>query len=102
MAVRDLDDATYDDFRSQPGTALIDFTAAWCPPCRRMDPLVEELARELPGVRVGRVDVDRNPATAAREGVQGMPTFLVYRDGRKVGHVVGAVPKARLAAAVQA
>lgn len=79
-----------------PGLAFVDFGAAWCPPCRRTDPFVEELAREFPTVRFARVDCDASPATAAAQGVLGMPTFLLLRDGRRVGQVVGGVPKQRL------
>lgn len=95
--VQPVDDAGFRPFVSQ-GLMLLDFSAEWCPPCKRMDPLVEQLAHEMPEVAVGRLDVDASPATAAQEGVMSMPTFIVYKDGRKVEQVVGAVPKDRLAA----
>lgn len=100
-SVQPVTDASFPAFTAQ-GLVLVDFAADWCPPCRRMDPIVEELARERPDVAVGRLDVDASPATAARLGVLSMPTFMAFRDGRKVGQAVGAVPKARLAALLSA
>jgi thioredoxin 1 len=97
--VQPVTDASFAQFTAS-GLALVDFSAEWCPPCRRMDPLVEQLAGEMPQVAFGRLDVDANPRTAASQGVLGMPTFILYKDGRKVGQVVGAVPKPRLAEAV--
>ena len=68
--------------------------APWCGPCRLVGPIVDELARELAGrVRVGKLNVDENPQTAARFGARSIPTLLVLRGGREVDRIVGAVPK---------
>src|SRR5690348_1086217 len=73
---------------------LLDLWAAWCGPCRMIAPIVEQLAAELSGrVLVGKVDVDANPRTSARFGVQSIPTLLVLKDGREVDRIVGAAPK---------
>lgn len=64
--------------------------AAWCGPCRMIAPTIEALARELSGkVLVGKLDVDANPRTASRFGVQSIPTLLVLKDGREVDRLVG-------------
>ena len=77
---------------------LVDFWAAWCGPCRAIAPAIEALAAEFEGrVKVGKVDVDEHPALAAEYGVQGIPTLLVFRGGRVVDQIVGAVPKQVLA-----
>ena len=84
-----------------PGTGLVavEFTAAWCPPCRLMAPLLEEAARDYGDrLRVLQLDADANPRTMARLGVRGLPTLLVFRDGEPVERVVGAVPRATLRA----
>jgi len=69
---------------------LLDLWAAWCGPCRMLAPTIETLARELAGrVLVGKLDVDANQRTAARFGVQGIPTLLILKDGREVDRLVG-------------
>ena len=75
---------------------VVDFTAAWCPPCRMMSPILDELATERDDVRFVKVDVDADPALAQRYGVMSMPTFVVFRDGAPVQTLVGARPRRRL------
>jgi thioredoxin 1 len=75
---------------------LVDFTAAWCPPCRVMKPVLAELAAERPELRVVQLDVDAEQRTAAQFGVLSMPTFILFRDGRELKRLVGARPKKRL------
>jgi thioredoxin 1 len=81
---------------------VVDFWAAWCGPCRVMSPILEELAAERSDLRVVKVDVDANQQVAATYGVLSMPTFMVFRDGAPVGQVVGARPKKRLLADLEA
>ena len=76
---------------------VIDFYADWCGPCRFMAPIVDALALERAGaVLVGKLDTDRYPAAAARFGVRGIPTLIVFSGGREVARQVGAVPRSVL------
>ena len=75
---------------------LVDFTAAWCPPCRVMKPVLAELAAERDDLRVVQLDVDADQRTAAEYGVLSMPTFILFRGGREVQRLVGARPRRRL------
>ncbi len=83
------------DVLESDAPVVVDFHAAWCPPCRVMSPILAELAEERPDVRFVKVDVDDNLDTAVRYGVLSMPTFMVFRDGEPVLKLVGARPKRR-------
>ncbi|HEY6951339.1 MAG TPA: thioredoxin [Bacteroidota bacterium] len=73
---------------------LIDFWAEWCGPCKMIAPVVEELAKEYDGkLKVGKVDVDSNQQTSMQYGVRSIPTLLIFKGGRVVDQIVGAVPK---------
>lgn len=81
------------------GLALVDFTAAWCPPCRVLGPQIDALARELAAsVAIVKVDVDAQPDLAARFGVRSLPTLVFLRDGQVVDRHIGALPPERIRA----
>jgi thioredoxin 1 len=81
---------------------VVDFWAEWCGPCRVIAPIVEELSKEYDGkVRFAKVNVDENPDLAGRFGVQGIPTLIIFKDGKEAGRLVGAAPKRRLAQEIE-
>ncbi|MGN6489815.1 MAG: thioredoxin [Devosia sp.] len=70
---------------------LVDFWAEWCQPCKAMDPILDQLSVELADkVKIVKLDVDSNPATAVRYNVRAMPTLIVFKDGEPVDYKVGA------------
>jgi thioredoxin 1 len=82
---------------------LVDFWAEWCGPCRMVGPIVEELSKDFDGKAVvGKVNVDLNSQISANYGIRNIPTLLIFKNGEIVDKQVGAVPKATLAAKLQA
>ncbi len=75
---------------------LVDFWASWCGPCRMLSPVVDEIAEEESGIKVGKVNVDEQPELAEQFGVSSIPTLIVFRDGKAVQTSVGVRPKAAI------
>ena len=80
-----------------PVPVLLDCWAPWCGPCRMVSPIVDEIAREMAGsLKVGKLNVDENPVTASRFRIMSIPTLLVFKNGKAVDQIVGALPKAQI------
>lgn len=75
---------------------LVDFWATWCPPCRVMSPILEDLAAEREDLKIVSVDVDEQQELAVEYGVLGMPTFMLFAGGAPIANLVGARPRKRL------
>jgi len=76
---------------------LVDFYADWCGPCKMMTPVMEELASQYEGkIKIAKLDVDKNQATAAKFNVMSIPTLLFFKNGQVVNQLMGAIPKEQL------
>mgnify|MGYP000347826838 FL=1 len=76
---------------------LVDYWATWCGPCKMVGPIVEEIASEYSGrLKVGKLDVDNNQASAAEQNVMSIPTLLIFKEGQVVAQQVGALSKTQL------
>jgi thioredoxin 1 len=92
--LEELNDQSFEVFVKQPGIVVIDLWAAWCAPCRSMEPIMKQLAKEWSGqVLIGKLNIDQYPRTAMKYGISSIPNFLVFQDGKYLGNVVGAVGK---------
>ncbi len=93
-----LQDATFDaEVLKSDVPVLVDFWAVWCGPCKAIAPAVDELAKQYKGkVKVGKLDVDTQQKVAQQYGIRSIPTLLLFKGGRVVDTIVGAVPKAKL------
>ena len=80
---------------------LLDFWASWCGPCQMLSPIVDEVAAEAGNVKVGKVNVDEEPALAAKFGVMSIPTLLVFENGKVVKQSIGYIEKDEVMALIQ-
>ncbi len=91
----ELTDSNFDqEVLQNDGITLVDFWAPWCGPCRMVGPIVEEIAKEYAGkAKVGKLNTDEAPQTAAKFGIRSIPTLIIFKGSDVVEQIVGAVPK---------
>jgi thioredoxin 1 len=98
MAVGKVSDSSFEaDVLKATGPVVVDFWAEWCGPCRQIGPALEEISGTLNGkVTIVKLNVDENPATAAKYGIMSIPTLMLFKNGELASRQVGAAPKAKL------
>ncbi len=94
---------TKDNFGEETakGLTVVDFWASWCGPCRRLAPIIDELAEEMADVKFGKVNVDEEPLLSDLHRIEVIPTLIVFKDGKKLKTATGVMPKAELRALIE-
>jgi len=99
----EITDTNFDEIIKSEQPVLMDFWAEWCGPCKMIGPIVEELAADYEGkATITKLDVDSNPDIASKFGIRSIPTLLIFKGGKEVDKVIGAVPKSVLADKLEA
>jgi thioredoxin 1 len=98
MAVDKVSDATFEaEVLKAAQPVVVDFWAEWCGPCRMIAPALDEIAGAMQGkVKVVKLNVDENPATAAKYGIMSIPTLMIFKNGEMASRQIGAAPKQKL------
>lgn len=86
------------DMEKEKGISVVAFSAAWCPPCKAMNPIYEEAANSFPGLNFLKADQEAVPEFFQRHGVQSIPTYVVLKEGKEVHRQVGALPASKFQA----
>ena len=98
--IKNVSDVSFDaDVLKSSQPVLVDYWAAWCGPCKMIAPMLEEVSAEYAGKdTIAKLNVDENPETAAKFGIRGIPTLMLFKDGQVAATKVGALSKSQLTA----
>lgn len=101
MAILKVTSENFEQVKRSEKTVLLDFYADWCMPCRRLAPLIDQIAEEYPEYLICKVNVDDEPALASQFGVSSIPTLVVMRGGEVISQSAGARPKHQILALLE-
>ena len=98
MATKHISDSEFDSTIGGGGNpVLVDFWAEWCGPCKQLSPILDEVAKEMASsLTIAKVNIDQNPEAPQKYGVRGIPTLILFKDGKPIATKVGSLPKSQL------
>ena len=97
------DESFENDISGQSVPVVVDFGAEWCGPCKQLDPILEDIASEnIDRLKVFKLNIDENPMTPQKFGVRGIPTIMLFKEGKLIDTKVGSLPKSALEAWIKA
>jgi thioredoxin 1 len=97
MTAKKVSDSQFDaEVLNSSGPVLVDFWAEWCGPCKQLGPVIDEIAGERSDLKVTKVNIDESPEAPQKYGVRGIPTMMIFKDGKVIGTKVGALPKSKV------
>jgi thioredoxin 1 len=97
MATKHITDDEFDGAIAGSKPVLVDFWAEWCGPCKQIGPILDEIAKDMESkLTVAKVNIDNNPESPQKYGVRGIPTMILFKDGKAIATKVGSLPKSAL------
>ena len=97
MATNKTSDSTFqDDISFESNLVLVDFWAEWCGPCKQISPILDEIANEKDNLNILKLNIDDNPVTPQKYNVRGIPTLMLFKDGKLIDTKIGSLPKSSL------
>ena len=98
MSTNSTNDSTFDqDIKSSSIPVVVDFWAEWCGPCKQIGPILEEISEEKKGtIRILKLNIDENPETPQKYSVRGIPTLMIFKEGKLIDRKIGSLPKSTL------
>jgi thioredoxin 1 len=97
MAKETTDKTFESDLIASGKPVLVDFWAEWCGPCRQLSPIIDELSKDKADkIEVLKINIDKNPEVPTKHGIRGIPTMIMFKDGKPIATKVGALPKSAL------
>ena len=101
--IKTNDESFENDISAQSVPVVVDFGAEWCGPCKQLDPILEDIASEnIDRLKVFKLNIDENPMTPQKFGVRGIPTIMLFKEGKLIDTKVGSLPKSALEAWIKA
>lgn len=94
--VEELNDLNFEEFISKNNFVIVDFWAPWCPPCRNLSPIIDEISKESKEFLVGKLNVDKDQKIAELYQIKSLPTIIIFKNSKEIGRIIGFLPKDKI------